>query len=285
MVLQISQPSVPFSVTHSKIKEGNIMWEFISIVILAGVIYYITTRTRNRDSQKKSAPDSTPPNQKGWRDKVRERLNIDEKKDNSGIKMIAYFVLLVIAFSVFHFTDGSNSFWYTFWVVVIGLHIIWFLSFFLIPGEGVGGITKFVIFGTFVFFFLAGIFPHKSDEWLGNIKAWRTEVDNKKSGETVHEIAPVEAKVEVIPLTTEWVSFIPLIPGKDTLFECLGSGGKMKITFTSGKETAIKSGEVIHCPLTGEKFWAGNGLVGAVYSFRDDTGKINELHIYNAKKL
>ena len=210
------------------------MWEFISIVILVGVIYYTTTRARNGDSQKKSAPDSTPPNQKGWRDKVRERLNIDEKKDNSGIKMIAYFVLLVIAFSVFHFTDGSNSFWYTFWVVIIGLHTIWFLSFFLIPGEGVGGITKFVIFGTFVFFFLAGIFPHKSDEWLGNIKAWRTEVDNKKSGETVHEIAPgVPAFVVAVKEhPTEWIS---LPAGRDTSAACDGDG-TMYIRYQGSKE-------------------------------------------------
>ena len=199
------------------------MWEFISIVILVGVIYYTTTRARNGDSQKKSAPDSTPPNQKGWRDKVRERLKIDEKKDNSGIKMIAYFVLLVIAFSVFHFTDGSNSFLYTFWVVVIGLHIIWFLSFFLIPGEGVGGITKFVIFGTFVFFLLAGISPHRSDEWLGNIKAWRAGVESEKSSETVREIAPgVPASVLAVKEhPTEW---IPLPVGKKIGYSCNGDG-------------------------------------------------------------
>lgn len=261
---------------------ADVIWGIASIVIAMVAVLLFGSR-RETKNETGDEQQTMPVGRRGVvLDFLSDWWGDNESINSDGRKMLFYFTLFIITVFTYFL---SGNFKKAGIVVLIGFLIIWITSFFLFPKEKMSGVTKIVIFGTFAFFVFAGIFPNTATKWWGNIEYWHAGVESGKSSENVREIAPVEAKVEVVPLTTEWVSFIPLIPGKDTLFECLESGGKMKITFTSGKETAIKSGEVIHCPLTGEKFWAGNGLVGAVYSFRNDTGKINELHIYNAKKL
>ncbi|OIO30871.1 hypothetical protein AUJ77_01420 [Candidatus Nomurabacteria bacterium CG1_02_43_90] len=253
-------------------------WVFWSILGVTAV--YLIAMLVNKHSIR--AGDTKSRDDHGWRGRVKEKVrDWLKEKDAESIKMTFYFVLLVITFLVFHFTK-TNSFWYAFLVVLIGFHLIWIISFFLFPEKKMGGFTKFVIFGTFAFFVFAGVFPNTTTKWWGNIKDWHIGFESEKSS----EIAPVEARVEVFTLGKEWVSFAPLIQGKDTLFECTTAGGEMKITYTSGKETKVKSEEVIHCPLPGEKFWAGKGLVGGIYSFRNNIpGQNQELHIYNARRL
>ncbi len=189
---------------------------------------------------------------------------------------------------------SSRSLWGCIVVGATGFHffhVIWPLfvcligrSFFL-PTTTFSTFVRWAyVLAIIIFFFLPGVQTYSSAKWE-ELKS-TTEQAGVEAKNPVREIAPVEAKVEVFTLGKEWVSFVPLIPGKDMVFECTDVGAKMKVTFSSAKNNSVYSGQEIDCPtVKGPKVHVGDSLADSINYFRDPTGRKISLHIYNAKKL